>query len=410
MRAPHRRSRLISIAALALVGLVAACTPAAPGPIAPSAVPKAASQAGEPVRIGISAALTGPNAAVYAAAYEAVDVYFRRVNDQGGINGRKLELLVEDDSGDATKASANATRLIQQQKVPLLLVASVSATYGPVMSIARAAGTPLLIAGACPKEALPPADPLVFCATSYGTTYDSAAAIRFIKEVATEDVKLGLIGMDTPLSRAYMDSAEEYASQNGMQAVTKQIMPLTTIHFTPYATQVAQSGANWAFAGAPWGAEIGPFEALQKIGWTGNYLLWAHQPAEEELRRRKSDTLYGLAGNTLFVEDLPIHQEIRATAERYKTTYPVEQLAEGWVVAMVLDEVIKSAGTGGPSEIQAALNRLDLDTQGLRGGRLTFTPENHYRSTVSYKLYRWDTQRNTIVAVRDWTSFDVVPR
>jgi len=279
------------------------------------------------------------------------------------------------------------------------------------MNIARAAQTPLLMAGACPRETLPPADPLMFCSSSYGTSYDSAAAVRFIQAHATPEVKLGLIGVDIPVSRAYMDSGAEYANAAGMRVVTKQIMPLTVADFSPFATQVLQSDANWTWAGGPWGAEIGPFEALQKLGWNGNYVLYAHQPAEEEFRRRKVDTLYGVTSNALFAEDLPIHNEIRAAAQKYGATYPVEQLAEGWVTAMVLDEAIRmSDAPFGAAQLQAALNRLDLDTRGLRGTRLTFTPENHFRTQVSYRVYHWESHQQRIVIASDWDTADVAAR
>jgi hypothetical protein len=279
------------------------------------------------------------------------------------------------------------------------------------MNIANAAATPLLIVGACPKETLPPAEPFVYCSASYGTTYDSAAAIRFIGSIAAEQVHLGLVGVDIPVSRAYMDSGAEYGSAAGMQVATRQIMPLTVTDFTPFATQVAQSGANWAWAGGPWGAEIGPFDALQKLGWRGNYMLWAHQPAEEEFRRRRSPNLYGLAANTLFAENLPIHTEIRETAAKYGATYPAEQLAEGWVTAMALEEIVRNTEAPGLGpQVQAALNALDLDTRGLRGTRMTFTPENHFRTRTSYRVYHWDERQERIVALRDWETVDVLPR
>lgn len=393
-----------AILATGLASVLAAC-----GPVPTlTGQPPGVNRPPDAVRIGISAALTGPNAAVYAAVYEAINVYFQRANDHGGLNGRRVELLVEDDSGDVTRASANATRLVQQEKVPLLVLASVSATYGPVMNIARSAGTPLLIAGACPRETLPPADPLMFCAASYGTIYDSASAIQFIKRTATQDVNLGLIGVDIPLSRAYVESGEELAARAGMHVVSKQVMPLVVTDFSAFATQIAQSGANWAWAGAPWGAELGPYESLQKLGWTGNYLLWAHQQAEEEFRRRKADALYGLTANALFVEDLPIHREIRAAAEKYQASYPAEQLGEGWAIAMALEEAIKaSLDPNSAVAVQAALNKLDVDTRGLRGSRLTFTPDNHFRTQISTRVYHWDSQLGRIVIVRDWDAVDV---
>jgi ABC-type branched-subunit amino acid transport system substrate-binding protein len=399
-----RRSGVrVLLAAIASSALLAACS---------SGVPGAASNSSTGAfRIGFTGALTGPNAAVYAAVYESISIYLQRLNDQGGINGRRVDLLVEDDAGDATRATANATRLVNQENVPLLILASPSASYGPVMAITKAAATPVLIVGACPKETLPPAEPLVYCSASYGTTYDSAAAIRFIRSIATEEVRLGLVGVDVPVSRAYMDSGAAYGLAAGMKLATTQVMPLTVTDFTPFATQVAQSGTNWAWAGGPWGAEIGPFDALQKLGWRGNYMLWAHQPAEEEFRRRHSPNLYGLAANTLFAENLPIHNEIRIAAAKYGATYPAEQLAEGWVTAMALEETLRTTEAPGlGTQVQAALNTLDLDTRGLRGTRLTFTPENHFRTRTSYRVYHWDERQERIVALRDWETVDILPR
>src|SRR5262245_61989166 len=107
---------------LVVLTLSAACAPS-PG------------RTNDVVRIGMSAAPTGPNAAVYAAVHDALVIYVKRLNQNGGVNGRRIELVVADDTGDATRASTNATRLVQQEKVPLLVLASPSAAYGPVMSI-----------------------------------------------------------------------------------------------------------------------------------------------------------------------------------------------------------------------------------------------------------------------------------
>jgi hypothetical protein len=58
-------TRITSILLTGVLTLLAACAP----PSAP-----VASRADEPFRIGISAALTGPNAAVYAAVYESINI------------------------------------------------------------------------------------------------------------------------------------------------------------------------------------------------------------------------------------------------------------------------------------------------------------------------------------------------
>ena len=57
--------------------------------------------------VGITAALTGPPASTYAPAVEALRLYLERVNAAGGVNGKEIRLLIEDDSAQPSKAAAN---------------------------------------------------------------------------------------------------------------------------------------------------------------------------------------------------------------------------------------------------------------------------------------------------------------
>ena len=131
--------------------------------------------------IGLTGALTGPPASTYAPAVEALRIYIERVNAAGGVNGRKVNLILQDDGAQPSKAAANAKQLLTQDKVILLLNASLSSTYAPVVAEAKAAGVPILFASSvCPKEVYPPADPLQFCTTAFASTYDSRAALGFV--------------------------------------------------------------------------------------------------------------------------------------------------------------------------------------------------------------------------------------
>ena len=113
--------------------------------------------------VGMTAAMTGPASATYAPVAEAIRAYVAHLNGRGGINGKQVKLVLLDDSGEASKAAANAKRLITQDNVLLLLNASLSSTYAPIVQETKRANVPLWFAGAvCPKETYPPADPLQF--------------------------------------------------------------------------------------------------------------------------------------------------------------------------------------------------------------------------------------------------------
>ena len=60
---------------------------------------------------------------------EALRIYIDRVNAAGGIDGKKINLILQDDSAEPGKATANAKKLLTQDNVLLLLNASLSSTY-----------------------------------------------------------------------------------------------------------------------------------------------------------------------------------------------------------------------------------------------------------------------------------------
>ena len=383
------------IAAASVLGLVAA--PAA----------RTQAQTPEPYRIGMTVAITGPFSAGYAPTYEAYRTYFKRVNDAGGINGHPLAITYEDDRGEPQRAAAAAKKLTDGSL--LLINASISPTYKPVMTEAEATKTPLLFGGGvCPREAFPPAAPLIFCTTSFGSKWDSRMALGFIKEQsAGKKVKIGFAAQDIPLSRIELEFAEQHAKELGMDTIPVIVVPGAASDFTPFAQNLKEAGADWVFSWAPWGVEIGVFEALNRIGWKGNYILYGHQPAQDELTRLKAPNLHALTGNAMFVENLPIHAEITSLVKG-QTNHPAHYMAEGWTSAMVLDAGLRKCGWPCSREkLAQALASVSVDTKGLRGGPIEMTADNHYRKVTYYKVYRWDTAKAAIVSVGGWSKLDI---
>ena len=64
--------------------------------------------------VGVSGALTGASAGTNAPPIEGLRLYVDRLNSAGGINGKKVELIILDDSAEPSKAATNAKRLLTQ--------------------------------------------------------------------------------------------------------------------------------------------------------------------------------------------------------------------------------------------------------------------------------------------------------
>ena len=359
--------------------------------------------------VGVSAAMTGPGAATYAPVVDAMKAYIVHVNAKGGVNGRQIRLIVQDDGAEPSKAAANAKKLLAQDNVVLLINTSLSSTYAPMVSESKRANVPLYFGGSvCPKDTYPPADPLQFCSSAFGANLDSQGALGFVQRNAKEPVRIGFAAMAIPIARAEIDYAETLSKTMNMTPVEKQITPPPAPDYTPFATKLKDANPNWMFSWSPWVSQVRTFEAMRRLGWNGRYLTWAHLNAEDELARIKDGEFYVIGTNAFFQDDLPVHAEIRAVTHRAKLSYPVTYLTEGFIAGMVIEATMKNTPwPPTPQKVLAAMNNLKVDMKGLRGGPLEWTKDNHFRTRQYYRVWRWDNTKNAVVRVQDWQAIDV---
>ena len=103
----------------------------------------------EPIRIGAFLSVTGPASFLGDPELKTLELYIERLNAAGGVLGRKLQLVAYDDAGDAEKARTFAKRLIEQDKVDVIVGGSTTGTTMAVVPLAEAAQIPFIsLAGA----------------------------------------------------------------------------------------------------------------------------------------------------------------------------------------------------------------------------------------------------------------------
>src|SRR5207244_2631979 len=95
------------------------------------------------------------------------------------------------------------------------------------------------------------------------------------------------IGTAGGAARAARHGEAERPREMGLEAVPVVVVPSTAADFGPFAQKLKEAGADWVFSWALWHVELGVFEALQRLGWTGNYVLYGHQQTEDDLARLK---------------------------------------------------------------------------------------------------------------------------
>lgn len=96
------------------------------------------------VRVGFLGALTGPTATFALAGLNGARLAVEEVNRAGGVLGRKIELFVEDDRGEASEAASAATKLIARDRVAALIGEFASSRTLAAAPIAQSQGIPMI--------------------------------------------------------------------------------------------------------------------------------------------------------------------------------------------------------------------------------------------------------------------------
>lgn len=360
--------------------------------------------------IGLSGAITGPFAASYAPSVESLKMYIEKVNENGGVNGNSIRLVVRDNQGNPSHAASDTKDFTTQEDAVLLVNVGPSSTYGPMIAESIRSKTPLLFAGAaCPDDVFPPkAAKFQFCSISASTKYDAEMALGFIKEQENKPINLGMAAMAIPVSRAGIDYVASISKQYNITPVDQEMIPPTTANYAPFAFKLKEAKSDWVYSWAPWITQIKTFESLRKIDWKGKFIAAALIPAEDEMVRVKDDQFYVVGANAMFTENLPIHQEIIEATKGANITYPVTQLADGWIAGMVIEQALKKTASPVTSDkLLETMNTLEIDTKGMRGGPIVWTKTNHFRTKQYSRVYHWDDSAKSVKRVTDWAMIEV---
>ena len=103
----------------------------------------------ESIKVGSFLSVTGPAAFLGDPEQKTLEMYVDRINAAGGVAGRKLQLVVYDDGGDAEKARTFTKRLIEQDKVDVIVGGSTTGTTMAAIPLVEQAQIPFVsLAGA----------------------------------------------------------------------------------------------------------------------------------------------------------------------------------------------------------------------------------------------------------------------
>lgn len=108
---------LAVVLAIALVAVACGGDEGTETTAAPTETTTGGPATGEPIKVGLVTSLTGPSAAPGVSIKNGAEYQVKYINDNGGINGRPIELLIEDDKSEVTSMTAAMTKLIEEDGI-----------------------------------------------------------------------------------------------------------------------------------------------------------------------------------------------------------------------------------------------------------------------------------------------------
>ena len=235
--------RCIPVAAAALALAVAACGSSGGGSASSSGKPTASAPGvtATTVTVGGHFPLTGPAAPGYSEIPRAIDAYFKYVNDHGGINGRKLKMVIHDDGYNPVNTVKVTKQLVLQDHVFAVLGGLGTPTHTKVVDYLNSSRVPdLFVSSGCRCWDAPQQHPYTF-----GWQPDYVREGKILGQYIAQHYKGKKI--------AYFLQDDDFGSDGAQgldmevpkaQVVTRQTYDPTNTNIGPQMQKIQQSGAQ----------------------------------------------------------------------------------------------------------------------------------------------------------------------
>ncbi len=184
------------------------------------ALPVRAYAAGEAVKVGILTPLTGAGGADGPRMLKAMQAVFDEVNKAGGVDGRMFQTVVEDDQTNPEAAVRAARKLIEVDKVPIIMGTWASSVTTAVLPVCWESKTFMMtVSGADSISLLPHQGYLV--RTQPTSKLQSIAHASYI--ASTGKMKIGVIGIQAPFAQSTKEHLDATIKAAGGSVVSHVI-------------------------------------------------------------------------------------------------------------------------------------------------------------------------------------------
>jgi branched-chain amino acid transport system substrate-binding protein len=353
--------------------------------------------AADPIKIGMVVPLTGPIADAGRYGTQGAKLAVEEVNDAGGVLGRPLELVIEDDQSLNPATVLAFTKLADDKDIVAFLGPTRSTQIQSIAPSVKQIGRPVMIGGTDPSLTLA-GNPWLFRFRP-NDTYTARVMSDFgLNKLGKK--KWAIVHATDAFGTTAKTLFTDALKSQGVTPVLIEGQPNNSPDYTAVALAVKQSGADVLATFITFEPDVAIF--ARQLRQLGVNIVWLGSPSITTTTARK------LAGATLFgtyaVADFhtDANPEAKAFSEKYLAAYKTAPDFFGswpYDAVHVLAKAITAAGSTDPQKIRDAL----LAVKGYRGVEGTYAFDKNGDGLHGYNIVRND---NGNIVVEKRIDFD----
>jgi len=385
------------IIAAALIGSWCFVVPAA------SAEPTPGVSAGE-IRIGQTQPYSGP-AAIFGAVGRAEAAYFKMINDQGGVNGRKIVLVSRDDHYNPDTTVALTKQLVEGDKVAAIFSVQGAIPNLKIRDFLNQNGIPQLFTVTGAEIA---GDTRHYPWTIGGAPLYRIEAQIYARKILIDmpDAKIAVLYRNDNFGKSYLTGLRQVFGDSFDQRVVKiASYEESDASIAPQLKALRDSGANVLITAATAKHAIQAIEGVYDLGWHPTHFITftaTSVPAVlapaglDKAKGLISATSYLDPGDPRWTEDGSLKPYNTFVAKYLPGENPANAyLLTGYIEAQAMVRVLKQCGDdlSRSNIMRQAANLKDFHPTGLLPGVGFFTSPRQYHPIVEAALERFNGQR-----------------
>lgn len=333
-------------------------------------------------KIGAIYSKTGPNSPLGEPEWNATKLIEDKINSEGGINGVPLKIILADDESKQEKATQEANRLINDEKVLVLLGSSGSGESLAMKGIATQQQIPMISAAASAHVVEPVEEAKWVFKTPQSDRHAVERVFIYLNEVGIS--KIGTISDSNAFGSSGVEQMEALAGEYKIEIVAKESYNTQDPDMSAQLTKINSAKAE---AIVVWGTNPGPAVIAKNTRDLGIDLpiIGSHGIANQNFITLAEDAAEGVViptGKLLFPSQIPTDDIQYDVISSFYTEYTDKYGSEpgnfgsyGYDNIMLVVEALKNGAT----DREAIRNYLETDIKDWVGttGVFNFTDKDH---------------------------------